>query len=109
MRKGLAVLYIKKGLLFFLILFLFIIPFVLIQNERASKGVTGNIFKSFVNEQTSQQLIIPSAKEQQCMKDCVIVGCELMNNECVKGNIERCLIGCGLEGDFEDYFIEGLY
>jgi len=53
---------------------------------------TGNVIDDFAPEN-----IGPSAKDQQCMQECVAVGCEESDTECMTANSEMCGQQCGVE------------
>jgi len=90
-----------KGVIVFLVLVLVLMPFVLAQEDnifqKLSK-ITGYAGDGGVN---TPNYIGPNAEEQQCMRDCVSVGCELNDQVCKMNNSERCLNECGLEGEPE--------
>jgi hypothetical protein len=92
MVKKFAILYMRTGLAIFLIFVLAIVPYIFFQNEELFPKFVGMVTQNFDG---------PSAEEQQCVRNCASVGCEVGDQECIVKNSSKCFTKCGVEGEPE--------
>ncbi len=85
MKKGI----IGSAIILILFVMIFILAFYLIKNS----NLTGSAIQQIPDEHN----IGPSIEEQTCMQDCVSVGCQPEDKECMVANSEKCGQECGVD------------